>query len=241
MKFHQSNLLKQFSNITSAFTTKKSGNLAFHVGDVAHRVVKNHKLLANELNFSHEKLVHMHQVHSNRVIKIDETHNFSNPPSCDALITNEKNRPLMVMVADCAPILFYDPVQNVIAVAHAGRAGAFLNIVTETLTAFYELYGSNATDIRVSAGAMIQQCCYEVGEEVFQQSAQLGLEYSLECREGSYYLDISAIIKSQLLNAGIPEENIEVSSECTCCLKEKYFSFRGEKNTGRFAGVICLH
>jgi len=241
MKFHQSNLLKQFSNITSVFTTKKSGNLAFHVGDVAHRVNKNHKLLANELHFSHEKLIHMRQVHSNRVIKIDETHNFFNPPSCDALITNKKNTPLMVMVADCAPILFYDPVQNVIAVAHAGRAGAFVNIVAETITAFRDLYGSNATDIRVSVGAMIQQCCYEVGEEIFDEGRQLGFDYALTLKKTRYYLDISKILKSQLLNAGIKEQNIEISHECTCCLKEKYFSFRGEQKTGRFAGVICLN
>jgi polyphenol oxidase len=241
MKFHQSNLLKQFSNITSAFTTKKSGNLAFHVGDVADNVVKNHKLLANELGFEHNSLVHMRQIHSKNLVKVNDEHNFQTPPECDALITNKKNTPLMVMVADCAPILFYDPKQKVIAVAHAGRAGAFLNIINETLNAFIEEYNSNANEIFVSVGAMIQVCCYEVGEEIYEESKALGLEYAVEEKEQRFYLNIAKILKNQLLNAGVSEEHLELSNECTCCSKEKYFSYRAESKTGRFAGIISLN
>lgn len=240
MKLQQSHILKHFSNITSAFTTKKSGNLAFHVGDVADNVVKNHKLLANELGFDHNSLVHMRQIHSNDVVVVNAAHNFQNPPTCDALITNKKKTPLMVMVADCAPILFYDPLHEVIGVAHAGRAGAFLNIVVQTLTAMHENYGSNASDIVVSVGPMIQECCYEVGAEIYDKSRALALEWSIELKQSRYYLNIAKILKSQLLDAGIKEKNIEISQECTCCSTEKYFSYRGEQQTGRFAGVILL-
>ena len=240
MKFNQSNLLKQFSSITSAFTTKQSGNLAFHVGDVADNVVKNHKLLANDLAYNYKNLVHMKQIHSNRVHILTKNDNFFNVPTCDALITNEKNRPLMVMVADCAPILFYDCAKKVIAVAHAGRAGAFGNITGNVIDSFKNSYGSNPQDIAVSIGASIQKCCYEVGPEINEQAKELHLEYAMRARENSYYLNIASILKKQLLNAGVLDKNIEISSKCSACTTEEHYSYRAEKETGRFAGIIYL-
>jgi len=241
MKFNQSNLLKQFSNITSAFTTKKSGNLAFHVGDVRDNVVKNHKLLANELVYKLETLVHMKQIHSNRVHRVSSEEDFSHPPSCDALITDEKNIPLMVMVADCAPILFYDSKKEVIAVAHAGRAGTFSNIVQNVVDSFVDDYNSDIEDIYVSVGAHIKKCCYEVGSEINNEAKNLAFDYAIEKRAESYYLDISSILYKQLRNAGIKETNIELSSECSACTTEKHYSYRVEKETGRFGGVIYLN
>lgn len=240
MKFNQSNLLKQFSNITSVFTTKKSGNLAFHVGDVTDNVVKNHKLLANELSYELQTLIHMRQVHSNSIHKVTQNDNFTNPPTCDALITDKKNTPLLVMVADCAPLLFYDAKNKVIAVAHAGRAGAFRNIVQNVLNCFTKEYDSSIDEIYVSVGTCIQKCCYEVGCEVDKEAKKLNLDYAIEKREGSYYLDIPTILKKQLKDAGVKEQNIEFSLECSACTTDKHYSYRAEKETGRFAGLIYL-
>lgn len=240
MKFYQSNLLKRFSNITSAFTTKESKNLAFHVGDIADNVIKNHKLLANELKYNYKTLVHMKQIHSNDVLKISKEHNFYTPPTCDALITQDKNTPLMVMATDCAPILFYDPKKEVIAVAHAGRKGVFTNIVGNVLAAFSIEYGSKCADIFVSVGANIHACCYEVGEEIDAEAEALGYKYAMEQREGRFYLDINKIIKTQLLEAGVNATKIEFLKVCTSCSDANLYSYRREKETGRFAGIISL-
>ena len=240
MKFHHSHLLKQFSNITSIFTTKNSGNLAFHVEDVRSNVVKNHKLLANELKYDYETLVHMKQIHSNIVLKVSDEHSFQTPPTCDALITQEKNTPLMVMVADCAPILFYDPKKEVIAVAHAGRKGAFTNIVGNVLAAFRQEYGSKCEDIFVTVGANIHVCCYEVGEEINAEAEALGYKYAMEQREGRFYLDINKIIQTQLLEAGVNATKLEFLEVCTSCSDANLYSYRREKETGRFGGVIFL-
>jgi len=166
--------------------------------------------------------------------------NFSNPRECDALITNKTETPLMVMVADCSPILFFDDVKKVIAVAHAGRQGTFLNIVHNVLESFVKDFNSNVENINVSIGASIGVCCYEVGSEINREAEKLGLEYAMEKREGKFYLNISKILKKQLLNVGIKEENIEISKECSCCKNKKYFSYRADGVTGRFAGVIKL-
>ena len=249
MKIYQTNLLNSFSNLIHCFSAKDGGlssgvysslNLAFHVGDNRADVDKNHALLAEKLHYNKQNLIHMKQIHSDLVHIVIKDDNYQTPPTCDALITDNIETPLMVMVADCSPILFYDDVKKVIAVAHAGRQGAFKNIVKNVIDSFKDNYGSKAEDILVVIGASIGKCCYEVGNEIYEEAKVLHLGESLLKRNSSYYLDISAILKQQLLDAGIQNKNIEVSDECTCCKSNKYFSYRAEGTTGRFCGVIKL-
>jgi len=249
MKIHQTSLLNSFSNLTHCFTTKDGGvstkaysslNLAFHVEDDTELVNKNHSLLANKLNYKKRTLVHMKQIHSNIVHIVTSDDNFNNPPTCDALITDKIDIPLMVMVADCAPIIFYDDKKKVIAVAHAGRQGAFRNIIKNVIDSFEKHYNSSAKDILVSVGASICQECYEVGAEIYEEAKVLDLEYALIKKRSKYYLDIRDILKTQLLNAGVKEEHIEISGECSYCKHEQYFSYRADGTTGRFCGIICF-
>lgn len=241
MIFSHSTLLNNFSNTTHAFSTKLNGNLAFHVNDNVEKVIENHENLAKELKYNKDTLVHMKQIHSDIVHIVTKDDNFNNPPTCDALITDKKDTPLMVMVADCSPILFYDSSKNVIAVAHAGRQGAFKNIVKNVIDTFVNQYASNTDEIYVSIGASILSCCYEVGSEINDEAKSLGFEYAMSKRENSFYLDVSKILKAQLLDSNIEEKNIAISKECTKCSSDKYFSYRDQPKTGRFSGVIMLN
>ena len=99
MQIIQSNLLNKFKNINSGFTTKSGGaskspynslNFAFHVLDQVEDVQKNHQLLAEELHYEMHSLIHMKQIHSCIVHVVTDNDNFSNPQSCDALVTNKK-------------------------------------------------------------------------------------------------------------------------------------------------------
>jgi len=249
MKIHQSPRLKSYTKLVHAFTTRDAGvsftpfnslNLAFHVGDDKESVLKNHALLSTHLSYNIETLVHMKQIHSNLVHIVDAKDTFSNPPTCDALITNKTDTPLMVMVADCSPLLFYDEKKRVIAVAHAGREGAFKNIIKNVVESFVHDFGSDAKDIFVTIGASIGVCCYEVGVEIKTKAKELELGFAIEKRGDSIFLDVSKILKSQLLASGIKEENIELNDECSCCQNTKYFSYRALKNTGRSAGVLMM-
>ncbi|MDO8452956.1 MAG: peptidoglycan editing factor PgeF [Sulfurimonas sp.] len=249
MQLIKSNLLNNFSNLTHAFTTREEGasqkpysslNLAWHVGDDAQHVETNHELLSEKLGYDKNSLIHMKQIHSNLVHVVNEEDDFFTPKSCDALITNKKNTPLMVMVADCSPLLFYDNKQKVIAVAHAGRAGAFYNIVKNVVDSFVSEFACEPQNIYVTVGASISVCCYEVGQEIYEEACAIGLEYAVNKKEKSYYLDVSKILQTQLLACGIQKEHVEISDACTCCEHESYFSYRKSGVTGRFAGVIAL-
>lgn len=213
-------------------------NLALHVGDEVKNVLENRISVSKKYDFSIKNLIFMDQVHGDNVVVI--AHAMDNRISdCDALITHERKIPLMVMVADCIPILFYDPVQKVIGAAHAGRNGTFLRIAQKTVLKMQETFGCEMHDIMIGLGASIQSCCYEVGKDLADIASNNFGEGFIMMRDEKYYLDLQALNRAQLLEVGIKEENIEVSSSCTAC-DENYFSYRREGETGRFAGFIMM-
>lgn len=191
------------------------------------------KALAIKYNFDNSKLQFMEQIHSNIVKTISSD---TNVQTCDALITDELDTPLMVMVADCIPILFFDHSKKIIGVAHAGRAGTFKNISKNTITKMKQEYNCNPKDIEVVLGPSIEKCCYEVSEELASQTASLfGKEYV-----NKRNIDLQGINKKQLLESGVKIENITIEQICTKCSGEPYFSYRNDKTCGRFAGVIIM-
>ena len=215
------------------FTDKNDSNLAFHVEDNEINVIKNRKNLALKLGYNYEDLVYMNQIHSANIIVVDE-----NSPklvdNCDSIITRSKNLPLMVMVADCIPILMFDDKQGIIAAIHAGRNSTFLEISKKTAEIFIEKFSSNPEDINVVFGASIQKCCYEVSEDL---SKIVENSFGKKFVENNC-IDLQGINKKQLNDLGI--KNIEISNICTKCGDKPYFSYRKDKKTGRFAGIIIL-
>ena len=213
-------------------------NLALHVGDNLKDVLENRIRVSEKYDFSIKNLIFMDQVHGDKVIMIE--HAMDNRmANYDALITNERKIPLMVMVADCIPILFYDPVKKAIGVAHAGRNGTFLRIAQKTITKMQEAYGSDVKDIMIALGPSIQSCCYAVGKDLADIATKNFGEGFIMKKEEEYFLNLQALNHRQLLDMGIQEEHIEISSTCTAC-DTNYFSYRREGETGRFAGFIML-
>lgn len=142
----------------------------------------------------------------------------------------------MVLVADCIPILFFDETINVIAVAHAGRVGTSENISSKTIDKMTNDYSCDISNIKVILGPSIQKCCYEVSQEMIQEVLDnFGAEFV-----NNKNINLQAINKKQLLKMGIKEQNIEISSVCTKCSNQPYFSYRNNKSCGRFAGLIMI-
>jgi len=221
------------SKILTTFTNIDDDNLAYHVAQDDHSVDLAREELAKKYKFDNSKLQFMEQIHSNIVKTVSPD---SNVQTCDALITDQLNTPLMVMVADCIPILFYDHTKKVIGVAHAGRAGTFENISGNTINKMIENYSCDPKDIEVVMGPSIEKCCYEVSQELANQTATLfGEEYVNERN-----IDLQGINKKQLIEMGVKDTNITTEQICTKCSSEPYFSYRKDKKCGRFAGVIMM-
>ena len=225
-------------------------NLSFNVSDDPKHVIENRKLLADALGFNIESLTMAKQVHGNKVATIEKkmrgkgAHDHASAlDAIDAMVTNIPDILLMIQVADCVPLLFYDPMQRVIAAAHAGWRGTALKIAQNTVNTMVKRYKSDPRYIYVGIGPSIGPCCYEVGHEVIQEMAR-NLKNSkglIISRDGKMHLDLWEANKRQLIEAGLSASNIETAGICTHCNKETFFSSRAGKGiTGRFGAGIKI-
>jgi YfiH family protein len=229
-------------NVVGGFTTRWGGssetpfdnfNLALHVGDDRKMVLKNRKVLAEELDVEVENIVWMNQVHSDNIQIVEQG---GEAIQTDGLITKRRGLVLLVLVADCIPILFYDAVKEIVAVVHAGREGTFQNISGKMITKFKKEFNSNSEDVQVFFGPSIQKKCYEVGKNIVKEfKDKWGVKYIYNTTN----LDLPLLNKDQLLQEGVLVENIKLSRICNHC-DENYFSYRRNQKTGRFAGIIFL-
>lgn len=254
------NNLLQHEGITHFVSTRMGGfsrppydslNLSFNVGDDSERVVKNRKLLAGALSMPLTSLTTARQIHDGhvKVVSADMRGKGSTDydgaiPATDAMVTDVPGICLMILLADCVPILLSDASKRAIGVAHAGWRGTLESIVEKTVGALKKHFGCSPRDITVGIGPSIGPCCYEVGGEVVSQVEHLfgtGNNYIRNPSQNTKgYFDLWSANLDQLLKAGIPEKNIETARICTRHHPNSFFSYRHEKGkTGRFgAGII---
>ena len=184
------------------------------------------------------------QIHSSKVVNADSidlenSWNGKLAIEADAAVSSEKGTVLNILTADCLPILFYDPIVSVIGAAHAGWKGSASMIAVKTISEMEKL-GSKKENIHIAIGPGIGACCYEVGEEVALHFSEYQ-EALQSMPEKKYMLDLAIVNKIELISAGIPESNIELSNICTSCNNEKFFSYRREKGcSGRFISFIAM-
>lgn len=227
-------------------------NLGFHVGDDNFIVLQNRQQLAQALGLNLMWFTFANQDHTANVAIIDcqsrgrgAAEREDAIPYTDGMITNVERICLNVLVADCVPILLYDPVERVIAALHAGWRGTLKRIVPHALEMMIQQYGCKTGNILACLGPANGPCCYEVGEDVKRETlTALGsLQHVIlpGKNPGKYIFDQWQANKMQLLDYGVREDHIEVSSLCTQCHSDIFFSSRAGKGlSGRFAAGIML-
>lgn len=210
--------------ILAGFSTKWAGNLGLHVGDEPKNVAQNRQNLCEFLGL--KELKFMTQTHSD-IVKILR-HKDDELGECDAVITALRGVGICVMVADCSPVLLCDLVSGVVACIHAGRAGVVSKIVTKTIALMQAKFGTKPSDITAFIGVNIKGSCYEIG--------QLDLDEFNKYKNGQNF-DMNLALKDEFNALGVT--NLHFDERCSCC-DENFFSYRKERNTGRFAGVVAL-
>ncbi len=149
----------------------------------------------------------------------------------DGIWTREKNIPLSVVTADCAPILLAAKDGSFIAAIHAGWRGTVAHIVS----AFFRRSGVNAAEIVAVIGPSIGPCCYEVSAEIITQfqSEFPGVPIEPTPRR----LDFKIAIVSELQACGVPASQIDVLPYCTFC-SPGFCSYRRDRASTRQVTVI---
>lgn len=245
-----SELLQPFADVTQAVTTRHGGsspapfdalNLSAHVGDDPARVRANLDHLHRALDLDAGATVDAQQAQADRVAIVTRAARGTRLAGVDALITNEPDIPLLLRFADCVPILFYDPAQHAIGLAHAGWRGSVGKVATKTVAAMRAAYGTQPQDLRACIGPSIGPCCYQIGADVrarvaqaFPASAELLIPHN-----GSVHFDLWAANARQLRALGVGA--VEVAAICTADHTHDFYSWRRERaHTGRFGAIIAL-
>jgi copper oxidase (laccase) domain-containing protein len=162
--------------------------------------------------FPIDSAVQAEQTHGNQVAMVEKS-SGSRVPAVDALATRVAGLPLIVRVADCGPVYFFDPVRRAIALAHSGRRGTEGNIVGATIATLQKHFGSQPCDLVVQLGPCIRPPHYEV--------------------------DFAAEIGRQARAAGVVQ--FHDAGTCTASRLDRYYSYRAEKGqTGRMWAVLML-
>ncbi len=250
--------LYRIPNLVHFITTRSGGvslapynflNLGLHTADHPAHVLANREILAQSSGIAKDKFLYASQVHSGDVKIIDssavESGILTHNPRTDATITDIPGICLMVMVADCVPVLLFDPVKRVSAVIHAGWRGTVNFIASNTIRAMVAHYGSDPADILAGIGPSIGPCCYEVGEDVKEfvaQSFGTTKNYLIQKNSSSKpHFDLWYANHKQLTDKGVNPAHIETSGLCTLCHSDIFFSSRASGGiTGRFAAGIYM-
>jgi polyphenol oxidase len=250
-----SGVLEADSNIRHAFFGRRGGvsegpfaslNCGFGSGDSTARVARNREIAMRRLGLPVERLVTVRQVHSAMVVTVERPWRREDAPHADGLVTAVPGIALGVLAADCAPILFHDPVANIIGAAHGGWRGALGGIVEATLVRMAAL-GAECCRMRAAIGPCIAQCSYEVGPEFPQpflaDDPGTTCHFIPATREGHFLFDLRGYIAHRLARAGVA--TVEVVAHDTVAEDEQFFSYRraclrGERVYGRGLSAAAL-
>ena len=213
--------------------------------DLSVNVKKNLEVVKKKISNSAKNIFLLNQIHSNKLVYIDYNYKLTKKPKADAVITNQKNLPIAVLTADCAPILIYDNKKRIVAAIHAGWKGAFKGIIDKVIK-FMVKKGCSLKNITAVIGPSISVKNYEVKDDFmkkFIKKDKKSLKY-FKIKNNKLYFDLSQYVYSQILQSKI--KNIETIKIDTFDIKNKFFSARRalslkQNDYGRNISIIMLN
>lgn len=243
--------LLQTAGFTHAFFTRRGGvskfpldslNVAARVtGDDPEAVQQNLERCAKTLKVGLEKLYMLSQVHGTRALVLSGSEDRHEVLLREGDITasNVPGVACGVRSADCVCILLGDRSTGAVTAVHSGWVGTVANAVGAGVQTLRTL--SPSADIVAAIGPHIEQCCFEVDDDVADRLARASnLGTSVVDRTRSKpHVNLRRIIRAQLMEAGVADACIDDIHGCTMCNAERYFSFRRDaKQSGRMLAAI---
>ncbi|MBR6951411.1 MAG: peptidoglycan editing factor PgeF [Oscillospiraceae bacterium] len=243
-------LLERTGQVRTAVSLRQDADgapvrLYWREGDDLEQVERATRIFTSQLGSDPGHIVMPHQEHTVNVRAVTEEDwgrsvDRSAFPATDGLITDIPDTVLMVYTADCLPLFFLDPVKKAIGLAHSGRKGTMGGIGPATVRAMEVAYGSRPEDILCAVGPSICGECYEVGDEIREQTERLWggarADEVMTRVEGKWRLDLHRAAELTLLEAGLKREHVAVTDVCTRCCRDRLYSLRGD---GRIVNQIA--
>lgn len=236
---YQLNSFKNQPNLVHGFSTNKIGNMSPRFGDDAKESLAKFFEL---IGVSEGLTVKANLVHGDKIVEVSDTkiQEFD----CDALVTDQPNIFLYLVIADCLPIMFFDPEGKVVALAHCGWRGTNLHLAEKVGKLLIEKYNCSPEKILVGFGPAIHRESFIFIES--ETSPLIGPDwhpYLLKVGEGQIASDFVGYNFDQLVSLGIKKENIEVSPYDTGKSDLFYSHYRSKRTgepEGRFVAIIGM-
>ena len=242
---------KKLKNVNHCFFSRKKGfskgiyaslNCGKGSRDNKKNINKNLIFVSKEMGVSKNKLMLMHQTHSNKVVEIKKN-NYKTKIKADAMVTRMKGIALGVVTADCVPVIIYDVKNQIIGCVHAGWKGAYLGIINNTIKKIKKMNSNNL--IYASVGPCISQKSYEVDIDFFKKFINLSSKnkkYFRNKNDKKKLFNLRKFVTDKLLKYKIKVDQVDKD---TFSQKNNFFSYRrstklSEKDYGRCISTICM-
>ncbi len=221
-----------------------NGGMGSH--DDPDHLTENRARMARSIGVEPGMLMACWQVHSPDAVVVTQPWTREDAPKADAVVTAIPGLGATITVADCGPVLFADPVAQVVGAAHAGWKGAFGGVIEGTLKAMEGL-GTRRTDVRAVIGPLIRQQSYEVGEDFMGRfldtERAFARFFKAAERPGHAMFNLPAFIAHRLAEAGVV--HVEDLGLDTYGDEDRFFSYRRsthrkEQDYGRLVAAITI-
>ena len=176
------------------------------------------------------------------ITNIDQKTTLNLSTDGDFIVTNISGLGIGVFTADCLPVICYDTLHNVLAIAHAGWKGAALGVVPAMFKAMQETFKTQTNDLLFFLGPSAKVCCYQVQQDFIDQfEAYYFIDKVIHKNNNDFYFDLPLFIRLQMNNLGVPLTSFNINyNECTLC-NIQFFSHRRQKeDAGRQITLVAL-
>ena len=242
---------KKLKNVNHCFFSRKKGfskgiyaslNCGKGSKDDKKNINKNLIFVSKKMGVSKNKLMLMHQTHSNKVVEIKKN-NCNTKIEADAMVTKMKGIALGVVTADCVPVIICDVKNQIIGCVHAGWKGAYFGIINNTINKIKKMNANN--HIYASVGPCISQKSYEVDLDFFKKFIKLSSKnkkYFKNKNNKKKLFNLRKFVTDKLLKYKIKVDQVDKD---TFSQKNNFFSYRrstklSEKDYGRCISTICM-
>ena len=249
--FYSKNLKKQ-KKIKHCFFSRKNGfskgvynslNCGMGSKDNKKNILKNLNFVTKKMNIKKNKLILMHQTHSNKIAVVKKE-NLNKKIIADAMITKIKGIFLGVLTADCVPIILYDANNKIIGCIHAGWKGAFSDIIKKTINKIKKINTNNK--IYACIGPCIGKKSYEVDLNFYKKfinKSYQNKKYFIKKNNRKKLFNLRRFVADKLVKHNVKLDHI---NRDTYVEKSNFFSFRRscklqQKDYGRCISVIGIN
>ena len=235
--------LSRYPQVVHAFSTRKSGDMEFVNGVEENGV--NRRRFVEQFAIQPHRVVKMQQTHGTSIAHVNEAN--TSPiedsqaiPGVDGLLTNDQRVYLFAKTADCMPILFFDPKQHVVGLAHVGWRGAVGKLPALMVADMIRVYGSSPQNITIGIGPALSKESSIIKGSAVQQLLPEWQEFVTRIDDSQVQVDLVGFTIHQLKQIGVPEANIESGGICTAQEADDFYSASAREEPERMGTVVGL-